>query len=202
MELARGGRVPVNPDLTVPGFEDIFVIGDLAHFEQGGRPLPGVAPVAIQMGRLVARNIRHRLEGRRYDPFVYFDKGSMATIGRSRAVAITGYGRRWPEPTRAFRFTGLLAWLAWLFVHIMYLAGFRNRFFVFLEWAYAYFSYQRSARVILSRPLLPAAPHDPKLLGAPGVEDQLEAGAPPAGHEAEAVASLPHGAHLTSGAGG
>ena len=207
VELARGAQVPVNPDLTVPGHEEIFAIGDLAHFEQGGKPLPGVAPVAIQQGRHVARNIRRRLEGKGYEPFVYFDKGSMATIGRSRAVAITGYGRSWPEPTRAFRFTGLLAWLAWLFVHIMYLAGFRNRFFVFLEWAYAYFSYQRSARVILSRPLLPAEPEAPKQLPSEGAAPQLEAGAPPPADEAalvvaregEAVSSLPHGEEASSG---
>ncbi len=137
--LDRNGRVVVEPDLTVPGRPEIFVIGDLALFtHQGGRPLPGVSPVAMQQGRHVARSIRRRLGGGAAEPFHYLDKGSMAVVGRSAAVAeIFGLKLR-----------GLPAWLAWCFLHIFYLIGFRNRFVVMFEWAWSYVSYQRGARLI------------------------------------------------------
>ncbi len=137
--LDRNGRVVVEPDLTVPGRPEIFVIGDLALFtHQGGRPLPGVSPVAMQEGRHVARSIRRRLEGKTAEPFHYIDKGSMAVVGRSAAVAeVLGLHLR-----------GLVAWLAWCLLHIFYLIGFRNRFVVMFEWAWSFVSYQRGARLI------------------------------------------------------
>jgi NADH dehydrogenase len=137
--LDRSGRVTVEPDLSVPGHPEIFVIGDLALFtHQGGKPLPGVSPVAMQQGRYVARAILARLHGRTPPPFHYFDKGMLAVIGRNAAVAdIAGLHLR-----------GLLAWLTWCFVHVFYLIGFRNRFVVMFEWAWAYATYQRGARLI------------------------------------------------------
>ena len=137
--LDRSGRVVVEPDLSVPGHPEVFVIGDLALYRhQGGRPLPGLSPVAMQQGRYAARAVLARLRGETMKPFHYFDKGTMAVIGRGSAVAeIAG-----------FRLRGLLAWLAWCFVHIFYLIGFRNRFVVMFEWAWAYASYQRGARLI------------------------------------------------------
>jgi NADH dehydrogenase len=139
--LDRAGRVPVRGDLTVKDLEDrsIFVIGDLAALEQDGQQLPGVAQVAMQMGRHAAENIVHATRDEALKDFRYHDKGSMATIGRSRAIAQIG----------RVQLTGFVAWLAWLFVHVMALVGFRNRVAVLLEWAYAYLTYQRSARIIL-----------------------------------------------------
>jgi NADH dehydrogenase len=155
-ETDRQGRVFVQPDLTIPGHPDIFVIGDLAAVPhaaetqqasvpavQGSKPpppptLPGVAPVAIQEGRYVADAIRRRLRGEEAKPFRYRDKGSMATIGRNAAVADLGWV--W--------FDGYLAWVAWLFIHILYLIGFTNRLLVMLQWAWSYFSRNRSARLI------------------------------------------------------
>ena len=137
--LDRAGRVLVEPDLTVPGQPEVFVIGDLAAFvHQGGKPPPGVAPVAIQQGRHAARNILRACQGRPLEPFHYVDKGSLATIGRAAAVA--DFGR--------IRLSGFFAWLAWLLVHIIFLIGFRNRFVVMIDWAWAYFAYHRSARLI------------------------------------------------------
>ncbi len=135
----KNGRVVVEPDLTVPGHPEIFVIGDLALFtHQGGRPLPGVSPVAMQQGRYVARAIRARLAGRTERSFHYLDKGTMAVVGRSAAIA----------EVLGLHLSGFLAWLAWSGLHIFYLIGFRNRFIVMFEWAWAYFSYQRGARLI------------------------------------------------------
>ena len=137
--IDRAGRVFVNPDLTIPGHAELFVIGDLASLNGAdGRPLPGVAQVAIQMGKHAARNIRAAVAGRPYSPFRYRDLGNMATIGRASAVADFGW----------LRLKGLLAWQAWLFVHIMNLIGFRNRLVVLVQWAWAYFSYQRAVRLI------------------------------------------------------
>jgi NADH:ubiquinone reductase (H+-translocating) len=137
--LDRAGRVLVERDLSVPGHPEAFAIGDGAAFVgDDGRPLPGLAPVAIQQGRAVAANILHRLAGEPTRPFRYRDRGSMATIGRAAAVAVIG----------RLRLSGLPAWLAWLFVHIMFLIGFRNRFLVLFEWAWAYLSWQRGARLI------------------------------------------------------
>lgn len=135
----RTGRVFVNPDLTIPGHPDVFVIGDLASLKGAdGTPLPGVAQVAIQMGKHAARNIQDAMAGRSYAPFRYRDLGNMATIGRASAVADFGW----------LRLEGLIAWQAWLFVHIMNLIGFRNRLVVLVQWAWAYFSYQRAVRLI------------------------------------------------------
>jgi NADH:quinone reductase (non-electrogenic) len=138
-ELDKPGRVLVEPDLSIPGHPEAFVIGDLASFtHQTGRPLPGVAPAAIQEGRHTAWNIVRDLKGKPRLPFHYVDKGTLATIGRAAAVADFG----------VIRISGLFAWLAYLFIHIFFLIGFRNRFVVMFEWAWAYFTYQRSARLI------------------------------------------------------
>jgi NADH dehydrogenase len=134
----RMGRVPVNPDLSIPGHPEVFVIGDMASISTNGKPVPGVAPAAMQMGSLAARNVRRDLEQRERIPFVYRNKGDLATIGRNRAIADFGF----------LRVTGRLAWWFWLFLHIMYLAGFRNRVGVLVEWAYNYFTYERGARLI------------------------------------------------------
>jgi NADH dehydrogenase len=139
--LDRAGRVRVQADLTVPGQPSVFVMGDLAALEQDGRPVPGVAPAAIQMGDHAAANIRRAVRGEPLVAFRYRDKGSLATIGRSRAVAVIG---RW-------RLSGFLAWITWLTVHIFFLIGFRNRFVVLFTWAWAYLTYDRSARLILGR---------------------------------------------------
>ncbi len=137
--LDRGGRVLVEPDLTVPGHPEIMVVGDLACFtHQRGGPLPGVAPVAIQQGRYAAERIRARLRNRRLAPFRYRDRGNLATIGRSAAVA--DFGR--------LRFSGYPAWLLWLFVHLMYIVEFENRLLVLLQWAWNYVTRNRSARLI------------------------------------------------------
>ena len=140
--LDRAGRVKVQPELTVPGRPEIFVIGDLAAIEQDGRPVPGVAPAAMQMGRHAGQNLVRALQGEPPRPFRYRDKGSLATVGRSRAVAVFG----------AVKLAGFAAWAAWLGVHIFFLIGFRNRFVVLFTWAWAYLTHQRSARLILGRP--------------------------------------------------
>jgi NADH:quinone reductase (non-electrogenic) len=138
--LDRAGRVLVEPDLTVPGHPEIFVIGDLAAFmHQGGKMLPGVAPVAMQQGRYVARMIRDRAAGRATSaPFHYFNKGNLATVGRNKAVAEFG----------KVHIAGFPAWFTWVFVHLMYLVEFDNRLLVFVEWVYNYFTRNRGARLI------------------------------------------------------
>lgn len=140
MTLSRGGTVPVGPTLTVAGRDDIHVIGDLASAkDKEGKPLPGVAPVAMQQGGYVAKRLRKLARGTRAsEPFRYHDRGSMATIGRGRAVA-DAFG---------FQFNGMLAWLAWLFIHIMYLARFENRVLVLIQWFWNYISRNRAARLI------------------------------------------------------
>lgn len=146
VRLDRAGRVTVEPDLSISGHPEVFVVGDLAvYMHQTGRPLPGLSPVAMQEGRTAAHNILLTLGGRPRRRFHYIDKGTMAVIGRSEAVAeIAG-----------LRFSGLVAWLLWCFVHIFYLIGFRNRIVVMLEWAWAYFTYQRGARLITGDPTSP-----------------------------------------------
>ena len=139
--LDHQGRVPVGPDCTVPGHPDVFVLGDAAAFTQDGQLLPGTCPVAIQMGKYAASTIRLESsvkppETRR--PFHYFDKGQLAVIGRGRAVADIGKAH----------FSGFVAWLLWIFVHIFFLIGFRNRLVVLLEWGISYFTYSRGARLI------------------------------------------------------
>jgi NADH:ubiquinone reductase (H+-translocating) len=138
-KLDKMGRIPIGRDLRATGFDNVFVIGDLASLEQDGEMLPGVAQVALQMGSHVAENIELALKTEPLKDFRYHDRGSMATIGRSRAIAQIG----------RVHLTGFIAWCAWLFVHVMALVGFRNRVAVFLEWAYAYVTFQRSARIIL-----------------------------------------------------
>jgi NADH dehydrogenase len=143
VELDRAGRVPVRPDLTVPGHAEVFVAGDLAAcLDTSGKQLPGLAPVAIQQGRHAARNILLALKEQPHQPFRYKDRGTLATIGRAAAVADLG----------RFRFSGYPAWLAWIFVHIVWLIGFRNRFLVLFEWAWAYLTYQRAVRLITGEP--------------------------------------------------
>ncbi len=132
--LDRAGRVQVNPDLSVPDHPDIYVLGDLAHLEIDGRVLPGVAPVAIQQAEHLAKDLLKR----RRTPFAYKDLGSMATIGHHRAIADLGF----------MKLSGYFAWLAWVFVHLMTLVGYRNRMVVFLKWAWAWFTFERSSRLV------------------------------------------------------
>lgn len=140
--LDRVGRVKVNPDLTLPGHPDVFVAGDLAALSRpDGRPVPGIAPAAKQMGTYVARSLRARLAGGSARPFVYTDHGNLATIGRRAAVV----------DLRGFQFSGLLAWWFWLATHVFFLIGFRNRVSVLLDWALAYWTYQRGARIVLGQ---------------------------------------------------
>lgn len=148
--LDRAGRVRALPDLSLPGHPEVLVVGDLLALEQDGHPLPGVAPMAIQSGRHAARNVAHALRGEPLEPFRYRDRGSMATIGRKAAVAQLG----------RLRVSGLPAWLLWLFVHLLFLIGFRNRVLVMFEWAWAYFTWRRGARVVLAAqaPLAAEAP--------------------------------------------
>jgi NADH dehydrogenase len=137
--LDRQGRVLVEPDCTAPGHPEIFVLGDAAAYvHQGEQTLPGICPVAIQMGQYAARTIQGDLAGRPRVHFSYWDKGQLAVIGRGRAVADLG----------RFRFGGFFAWLIWIFVHIFFLIGFRNRLIVLFQWAWAYFTYERGARLI------------------------------------------------------
>jgi NADH dehydrogenase len=143
VELDRAGRVLVNPDLSLPGHPDIFVIGDMASLEdRRGRPLPGVAQVAMQQGAWAAANIVRAIEGQPAHPFRYRDLGNMATIGRNSAVA----------DIRGLRLTGFVAWLAWAVVHILNLIGFRNRVLVALQWLWSYLTLQRGARLITGTP--------------------------------------------------
>jgi NADH dehydrogenase len=136
--LDHVGRVKVRPDLTISGAPDIYVIGDLAALEQDGSPVPGVAPAAMQMGRHASRQILRSLRGQPPQPFRYFDKGSLATIGKAAAVA----------EVAGLKLSGLIAWLAWLTIHIVSLIGFRNRFMVLAEWAWIYLRNERGARLI------------------------------------------------------
>ena len=138
-ETDRAGRVLVNEDLSVPGHPEIFAIGDMACFKhQTGQPLPGVSPAAMQMGRHATKNILFLIRGDKPKPFRYFDKGSMATIGRNKAIADLKFAR----------FGGFLAWLSWLFVHLIFLVGLRNRLLVLFQWTWTYFTFGRGARLI------------------------------------------------------
>lgn len=136
--LDRAGRVMVQPDLGVPGTTDVFVIGDLAHVEQDGALVPGVAPAAMQQGELAAENVLRRLGNQPTRAFSYRDYGNMATIGRASAIADFGW----------YHASGVVGWLLWLFIHIMQLTGFRNRLVVLTEWAWAYITHQRGIRLI------------------------------------------------------
>lgn len=162
-QVDRAGRVPVLPDLTLPGHPEVFVIGDLAAAkDEHGKLLPGVAPVAIQEGRFAAKTIRKEVQAGSKSvsrpPFHYWDKGSLATIGRAAAVA--QFGR--------IHISGFIAWLSWLFVHIFNLIGFRNRLLVFIQWAWSYVTYERGARLITGSTNLPGW----TATGAPAVTSQ------------------------------
>jgi NADH dehydrogenase len=153
VEIDKGGRIKVKPDLSLPNHPEVFAVGDMAILlQENGKPVPGVSPAAMQEGRHVAKIIEDEIElgpGRSpRPPFKYWDKGTMATIGRSAAVAEVG----------KFEFSGLFAWLTWLFVHLIFLIGFRNRIAVLMQWIYSYFSYKRSARIITYLP--PEAPDE------------------------------------------
>jgi NADH dehydrogenase len=139
VEVDRAGRIPVEPDLSLKGHRDVFVIGDLAIFtHQTGKPLPGVAQVAMQMGARAAANVRADLDGKPRKAFRYWDKGDLATIGRSRAVFHSG----------KIQISGLIAWLIWAFIHLIFLVTFRSRVVVFVKWAWAYITMERSNRLI------------------------------------------------------
>ena len=138
--LDRAGRVVVGNDLTIPDHPDVYVIGDLAAFTGAdGKTVPGVSPAAKQMGRCAADNILRKLAGKEAKTFVYSDYGSLATIGRHSAIAAVG----------KLKLSGYPAWLFWLFIHIYFLIGFRNRLVVLTDWAWAYWTYERYARIII-----------------------------------------------------
>jgi NADH dehydrogenase len=139
VDVDRAGRVFVEPDLTIPGSKNVFVIGDMASLKQeSGEPVPGVSPAAMQMGTNAAKNILRDIKGVPRENFRYVDKGTMATIGRSKAIA----------DLRGWHFSGFVAWLMWLFLHVFFLIGFRNRFAVMTAWFWAYITRERSARLI------------------------------------------------------
>jgi NADH dehydrogenase len=168
--LDRAGRVLVEPDLSIPGHREVFVIGDLASMKDAaGKPLPGVAPVAMQQGRWVARQVAADLHGKPRKDFHYFDKGSLATIGRAAAIAQFG----------KVHISGYFAWLSWLFVHILFLIGFRNRVLVTVQWAWSYLSYARSARLITD---------ESRVISVPSMEYAEEAAAHSGGGRAGASA--------------
>jgi NADH dehydrogenase len=153
LETTRGGRIVVDADLAVPGHPGVWVVGDVGAIPgKNGDPLPQLAPVAMQSGGHVARQIARQLDGKSLRPFRFHDKGTMATIGRRAAVA---------ELPGGLKLRGTLAWIAWLFLHLLYLAGLRNRASVLLNWAWSYVTWDRAARLILgpqpARPALPAA---------------------------------------------
>jgi NADH:ubiquinone reductase (H+-translocating) len=142
----RAGRVLVQPDLSIPGHPEVFVVGDLASLkDEHGKQIPGLAPVAIQEGKYVAKTIRRELAGHPREPFHYWDKGTLATIGRAAGIAEFG----------KIHISGFIAWLSWLFIHIFFLIGFRNRLLVFIQWAWSYVTYERGARLITGDTTLP-----------------------------------------------
>jgi NADH dehydrogenase len=150
--IDRAGRVLVTQFLTVPGHDEIFVLGDLAHVEQDGELVPGVAPAAMQMGKHTARNLLHQIDGAPMLPFSYWDRGTFAVIGRRAAVGVA---------FRRFRMKGSAAWFAWLFIHLLFLIGFRNRIMVLVNWAYAYVTFRRAVRIITGDPPTLAPPTKP-----------------------------------------
>ncbi|MBL9044607.1 MAG: NAD(P)/FAD-dependent oxidoreductase [Myxococcales bacterium] len=171
-EVDRQGRVVVNPDLSVGSHREVFAIGDMAAFlHQDGKPLPGVSPVAIQQAKKVIQNLFADLEGQPRTPFAYFDKGSMATIGRAAAIAHIG----------RLQIGGFFAWLLWLLVHIFFLITFRNRVAVLFNWAYQYFTYKRGARLITGHRLKAGAESDVAISALPrsALTPAIVAGAAP-----------------------
>jgi NADH dehydrogenase len=167
-KVDRAGRLEVQPDLTVPGHPEVLALGDMVNFShQGGKPLPGLAQTAMQQARYAADLIVHRLEGKPLPgPFRYKDPGTMATIGRSAAIADLGW----------IKLSGFFAWLAWLLVHLLYIIEFENRILVLAQWAWNYFTRGRSARLITGRPL----PTEPPVASAPVTETGLKAECAPA----------------------
>jgi NADH dehydrogenase len=146
--IDRAGRVKVSQDLSLPGHPEVFVVGDLADIkDKAGKPVPGVAPAAIQQGKATARNVWRSIQGKPREDFYYLDKGNLATIGR--AAGIAEFGR--------LHLSGIIAWIFWLTVHIFFLIGFRNRVLVFIQWAWAYFTFESGARLITGRTDLPEA---------------------------------------------
>lgn len=169
-ETDKSGRIRVAPDGSIPGHPEILVLGDMARLEgPDGKPLPGVAPVAMQQGRYAAKLIKRRLSGRETRPFRYRDKGTLAVIGRAAAVADLG----------VLRFSGLLAWLLWLFVHIMYLVGFANRVLVLIQWAESYVARGRGARIITDPREGPPRGSGPPTRTPPSTPRRRSAGSPP-----------------------
>jgi NADH dehydrogenase len=144
-ETDRVGRLLVEPDLSVPGHPEVLAIGDMVQI-RGHDPLPGVAPVAMQMGRYAAKLVRGRLRGRDVGPFKYHDKGNLATIGRARAVA---------ELPPHIRASGFLAWALWLGIHLWYLVGFQNRLLVFIRWGFSFLTHGRGTRLITGEQNMP-----------------------------------------------
>jgi NADH dehydrogenase len=173
----RAGRVFVEPDLSIPGHREVFVIGDLASMKDAaGKPLPGVAPVALQQGKWVARQIAADLAGKPREKFHYLDKGSLATIGRAAAIAQFG----------KLHISGFIAWLAWLFIHILFLIGFRNRIVVLFQWAWSYLTYERAARLITGESRVISVPsmeyaENARKAGSEMIVDALEPDARPVG---------------------
>jgi NADH dehydrogenase len=170
VSIDRAGRVLVNPDLSLPNHPEVFVIGDLAALKDAsGKLLPGVAPVAILEGRYVAKLIRREIQREQEPsarpPFHYYDKGSLATIGRSAAIAQFG----------KIHISGFIAWLAWLFVHIFFLIGFQNRILVFIQWAWSYFTYERGARLITGSASLPGWSGAPPAVSSTGKAEEMSA---------------------------
>jgi NADH dehydrogenase len=152
LPLDRAGRVVTEKTLAVPGHPEIFIAGDLCSFQQDGRPLPGVAQVAKQQGKHAARNVLHAMRREPLEPFRYFNLGNVAVIGRGAAVVDIG-----PVPVRL---SGWFGWVFWLLLHIFWLIGFRNRFVVLTEWAWAYVTFQRRIRLITGERLWPRPPPD------------------------------------------
>ena len=173
-ETDRAGRLLVEPDCRVKDLDNVYCLGDMASYchphTNGGKPLPGVAPVAMQQGQRTAKNILAQLQGKPTRPFEYFDKGTMATIGRTSAVAISG----------PLKFTGLLAWFAWLFIHVAYLVDLQNQILVITRWVWAYFTWKWNARLITRIPSLPPCQNvDPTPAAAtPEVPAQKESSDP------------------------
>lgn len=153
--LDRAGRVPVEPDLSLAGHPEVFIAGDLMQIAQDGKPVPGIAPAAIQSGRAAAGNIAARVAGRSTTPFRFVDKGSLATIGRAAAVGQIG----------SLELTGFAAWLVWWLIHIAYLIGYRNRIAVMIGWAWQYFAFARGARLITGRAWEPGKPPETSKVG-------------------------------------
>jgi len=135
------GKIMVENDLSINQFPDVYAVGDIVHFEQNGRVLPGLAPVAMQQGKYVARAILRREAAKPCKPFKYRDKGQLATIGRSKAIA----------EIKRFKVSGTFAWITWLFIHVLYLTGFKNRMLVMLQWAWSYFTFKKGSRIIIDK---------------------------------------------------